>query len=691
MKSMRQLINLMEGVTAIPGIGKIQEARYEQVSCSQCGKTFGPGDSGYSHCRDHKGKTPVDESFELDEKSTSEKQARFMAAAAHDPAFAKKTGMDTSVAKEFNKADTGTKQLSNAMKNKTEECGMNEDIHPDMIQELAGRLASGEISYEEFQQEVDSLEQTDYSMRQGEMGLHSGDTAAGHRNWSRDQEQEFGEPDDRDEYDVSDDDMDEESNPQVNKSNVPAVQRRAKNPQGDWKVSLDDLKIENPSNKEWMDQRAQQVGIKPRTQAEEGEMFHPDHDAVHGAMSDSDYNQHQEMQQDAREAFNDDVRGYLSQHYSADSRFSDAEVSEVAAAMGCDEDQVWQAMEDMDLLDGSNSEPGEGGPDNYMDDADALASAGHGSDEDYGDYGGNDFDEGVSIDELFDPEHMEEGMSREMDSRTADRLTKEVSDRKWAEQKKSDDADKEKESEEKVEEDLNNGYKGTKADGQDYFPDGADGPVVDGAGPSGARQGDNPEQKKLQIAEVHKELVYGYRNYLNESAKVESKKKLKESAQPTDVIINDYYGDFETSSDSIDYDGDISVGAKVLDKTGNPIELGLDIKIAASSSVEWEEDESPTGWNYKSDQPTYTTSVYASASTPVVDSVSFAHNEGFYINGDTCTLQEVQQHVDSSVLKYFLNPALYVGLMGPAFDKEAENIEPPEPDFDEPDYGGDDY
>ena len=54
----------------------------------------------------------------LAEKSTSEKQARFMAAAAHDPAFAKKVGMKQSVAKEFNKADTGTKQLSNAMKHK---------------------------------------------------------------------------------------------------------------------------------------------------------------------------------------------------------------------------------------------------------------------------------------------------------------------------------------------------------------------------------------------------------------------------------------------------------------------------------------------------------------------------------------------------------------------------------------------
>jgi|APCry1669189844_1035258.scaffolds.fasta_scaffold04620_2 hypothetical protein len=58
------------------------------------------------------------ESKQLDEKSTSEKQARFMAAAAHDPKFAKKVGMKQSVAKEFNKADTGTKQLSNAMKHK---------------------------------------------------------------------------------------------------------------------------------------------------------------------------------------------------------------------------------------------------------------------------------------------------------------------------------------------------------------------------------------------------------------------------------------------------------------------------------------------------------------------------------------------------------------------------------------------
>jgi len=55
---------------------------------------------------------------QVNEKSVSQKQARFMAAAAHDANFANRAGIKQSVAKEFNKADTGTKQLSKAMKNK---------------------------------------------------------------------------------------------------------------------------------------------------------------------------------------------------------------------------------------------------------------------------------------------------------------------------------------------------------------------------------------------------------------------------------------------------------------------------------------------------------------------------------------------------------------------------------------------
>lgn len=44
--------------------------------------------------------------------SVSEKQRRTMAAAAHDPKFAKKVGIPVSVAKEFNAADTRVRPSS---------------------------------------------------------------------------------------------------------------------------------------------------------------------------------------------------------------------------------------------------------------------------------------------------------------------------------------------------------------------------------------------------------------------------------------------------------------------------------------------------------------------------------------------------------------------------------------------------
>jgi hypothetical protein len=48
--------------------------------------------------------------------SASQKQARMMAAAAHDPKFAAKVGVPVKVAKEFNKADSRKGLLSKAMK-----------------------------------------------------------------------------------------------------------------------------------------------------------------------------------------------------------------------------------------------------------------------------------------------------------------------------------------------------------------------------------------------------------------------------------------------------------------------------------------------------------------------------------------------------------------------------------------------
>jgi hypothetical protein len=50
--------------------------------------------------------------------SRTKKQARMMAAAAHNPSFAKKVGVPVKIAKEFNSADAGTGILSGSRKGK---------------------------------------------------------------------------------------------------------------------------------------------------------------------------------------------------------------------------------------------------------------------------------------------------------------------------------------------------------------------------------------------------------------------------------------------------------------------------------------------------------------------------------------------------------------------------------------------
>lgn len=161
----------------------------------------------------------------------------------------------------------------------------------------------------------------------------------------------------------------------------------------------------------------------------------------------------------------------------------------------------------------------------------AMASAGHGSDEDYG---GDDFPMEESDDlnayrtrlnslDRKSPNYSGEyaALLRDMPGAHAAHV-KDQNDRMWAGNNWQRD---DKSARSAVDEDdLNNGYDDIEvANGNDFFPNGADSPVVSAVGPSGARQGDNPEQKKMQVAETHKELVYAYRNYLKETATHKSK------------------------------------------------------------------------------------------------------------------------------------------------------------------------
>jgi hypothetical protein len=59
--------------------------------------------------------------------SKSKAQRNFMAAAAHNPAFAKKVGVPAKVAKEFNLADKGKKFVGGGMAKENSKMDMSQD------------------------------------------------------------------------------------------------------------------------------------------------------------------------------------------------------------------------------------------------------------------------------------------------------------------------------------------------------------------------------------------------------------------------------------------------------------------------------------------------------------------------------------------------------------------------------------
>ena len=92
--------------------------------------------------------------------STSKKQALFMAAIAHNPEFAKKTGVPQSVGQDFNKADKGKKFKGG---------GMNNDMKQDMP--MMKKVAK---------QEVKAHEKSMHKMAKGGVTRADGCVSKGH-------------------------------------------------------------------------------------------------------------------------------------------------------------------------------------------------------------------------------------------------------------------------------------------------------------------------------------------------------------------------------------------------------------------------------------------------------------------------------------------------------------------------------
>jgi len=74
--------------------------------------------------------------------STSAKQRNFMAAVAHNPAFAKKAGVPQSVGKDFNQADKGRK-FSKGGDMKHEDVKMDKKMMQKAVNKHEGRLHKG--------------------------------------------------------------------------------------------------------------------------------------------------------------------------------------------------------------------------------------------------------------------------------------------------------------------------------------------------------------------------------------------------------------------------------------------------------------------------------------------------------------------------------------------------------------------
>lgn len=95
--------------------------------------------------------------------SKSKSQARFMAAAAHNPDFAKKAGISTSAAKEWNKADekAGTLKKSSKKPEKVKEEEVQESSMRGWMDVVQDAEIAGDID--------DAQEQTDISLRSPSM------------------------------------------------------------------------------------------------------------------------------------------------------------------------------------------------------------------------------------------------------------------------------------------------------------------------------------------------------------------------------------------------------------------------------------------------------------------------------------------------------------------------------------------
>lgn len=126
------------------------------------------------------------------------------------------------------------------------------------------------------------------------------------------------------------------------------------------------------------------------------------------------------------------------------------------------------------------------------------------------------------------------------------------------------------------------------------------------------------------------------------------------------------------------------MSATVLDRRNNPVDIGYTVNVSLEYELDWDGDEEPTGWNYGTDQPTYTTSSWGVAGKLLSANVEFI-DVPFIIGDDEVAMKDALQALNPESIRHLLDPKIYENVLGSLIDEKAKEADLPEPDFDEPD------
>lgn len=117
------------------------------------------------------------------------------------------------------------------------------------------------------------------------------------------------------------------------------------------------------------------------------------------------------------------------------------------------------------------------------------------------------------------------------------------------------------------------------------------------------------------------------------------------------------------------------MSAKATSKTGEISNITFGVNVNAGCDYRWESDEKPSGWNYKSDTPTYSSYSYAEGNDLEIYSLKFDSLGDFSIDNNYISYEEFIDYLSPYSLKQLLNPSAYISLMSPEFAKQLQGID----------------